>query len=122
MKKIIFLLILISGSFLLNAENLKLYWIHNNTEKLIYTSDKSDSYQKKILERIRKGERISVFKAEKACVREGEYRLEVDGTVYCFQNEYWIYDEKSGSFLRCNLLDISRELLIDYLIDETEKS
>ena len=63
--------------------------------------------------KIKKARYIFINNVEKACVIDGEYKVEylLTGKKYEIQNNYWMYESKSGKFYRCDVLN---ELRIIY--------
>jgi hypothetical protein len=58
---------------------------------------------------------------EKRSIPEGCYIVEFfDGKEekkYSIKNNYWIYDDNKEKFLRCSMLNILRDHLLDYIFD-----
>ena len=97
----------------------KVYWQYRGDKRLIYEGFDMLNIGKKI----RKGKTINVDKAAKACVAEGVYIIELnDGNTYSVQNDYWIYDEKNGVFIKISILNTLRELLIRFFLTEYTKN
>ena len=63
--------------------------------------------------KIKKARYIFINNVEKACVIDGEYKVEylLTGKKYEIQNNYWMYESRSGKFYRCDVLN---ELRIIY--------
>lgn len=63
---------------------------------------------------------------EKAVVEEGEYCIEIsDGSLhkkYSIQNNYWIYDHGTDTILRCAILNELRGLLLQYLLEQRDRT
>ncbi|AIN93398.1 hypothetical protein [Treponema putidum] len=63
--------------------------------------------------KIKKAKLISINNVEKACIIDGEYKVEylLTGKKYEIQNNYWMYESESKKFYRCDILN---ELQIIY--------
>ena len=63
--------------------------------------------------KIKKSKPVSINNVEKACIIDGEYKVEylLTGKKYEIQNNYWMYESQSGKFYRCDILN---ELRIIY--------
>ena len=71
---------------------------------------------KSIDKKIKKAKWIPVWLAEKACIEEGEYVVKYSdtGKVYFIQNKYWIWNDQTKQFFRCNILDELRFIYDEY--------
>ncbi|MBO4385644.1 MAG: hypothetical protein J5817_01380 [Treponema sp.] len=66
--------------------------------------------------KIKCAKEITDNRIEKACIDDGEYFIEYlsEGKKYSVQNAYWMYDESSAKFYRCNILEELRGIYYSY--------
>jgi len=62
--------------------------------------------------KIKKSKPISINNVEKACIIDGEYKIDylLTGKKYEIQNNYWMYESQSGKFYRCDILNELRTI------------